>query len=141
MASRVLWFLYVICVAAFLGRSGDLPSSPAGWLWLGLFSAWLAAAVGVVLRVAWARSVSLLCFVPFAAVLLFVSLGRIVFLLRHGGMDCATCQGSPLLFLWHWHIELLLLAPGLVLAFWFWRSSRVRHADGSNEGVHLQLPP
>ena len=40
---------------------------------------------------------------------------RIAFVIRHGGMDCHDCQGSPLLFQWHWMLESLLLFPGLAV--------------------------
>ena len=128
MAIRFLWPLYVVLVSAFLGRSGDLPSTALGWLWVMLFAVWLASALGVVLRASWARRLSLICFAPFALALAFVSAGRILFVLRNGGMDCSTCQGSPLVFLWHWQIELLLFVPGVLLAFWFWYATRSRVA-------------
>lgn len=42
-------------------------------------------------------------------------IARVGFVITHGGMDCASCQGSPLLFLWGWIIDTLILAPGLIL--------------------------
>lgn len=124
MAIRILWVLYVLSVSAFLARSGQPPASRLGWLWLVVFCVWVLTSVGVLFRISWARAATLLCFLSFAGVLLFRSVARIAFVLPHGGMDCASCQGSPLVFLWQWQVELLLLLPGLFLAFWFWRSSR-----------------
>ena len=128
MAIRLLWPLYALLVSAFLGRTGDVPTTVVGWLWLLLFVAWVASALGVAVNAAWARRLSLACFAPFAIALTLVSLGRVLFVLRNGGMDCATCQGSPLVFLWQWQIELMLLVPGVLLAIWFWRSTRPRVA-------------
>ena len=43
---------------------------------------------------------------------------RVGFVVKHGGMDCASCQGSPLLFAWYWLIETAILLPGLFLLGW-----------------------
>lgn len=123
MAIRLLWPLYVLSVSAFLGRSGNAPTTVAGLLWLTLFAAMLVSAVGVAALAPWARRLSLACFVPFALALVLASCGRLLFMLRNGGMDCAECQGSRLVFMWQWQIELILLVPGVLLAVWLWRSA------------------
>lgn len=43
---------------------------------------------------------------------------RLGFVIQHGGMDCASCQGSPLLFGYYWMIETAILVPGLLLVGW-----------------------
>jgi hypothetical protein len=54
---------------------------------------------------------------------------RLGFVLRNGGMDCTTCQASPLLFLINWIIESSILFPGLVAAFLLLHAAHVRKVN------------
>lgn len=71
-----------------------------------------------------ALAITLIALVPLASKWLL----RIGFVIRHGGMDCASCQGSPLVFLFHWLLESAVLFPGILSALFLWyaiRSQRV----------------
>lgn len=51
----------------------------------------------------------LMALLPLAILLIGQFARRLLFVIRHGGMDCATCQGSPLAFVIGWGIESLAL--------------------------------
>jgi hypothetical protein len=61
-----------------------------------------------------ALKLSLVLSLPLLGLLSAKWIARVGFVIRHSGMDCASCQGSPLLFLWGWIIDSLVLAPGLI---------------------------
>jgi hypothetical protein len=65
--------------------------------------------------------------IPAAVSLVLVaqSIRRITFVIEHGGIDCATCDGSPVAFLIGWGVELLVLLVALLLTWFAWR--RLRH--------------
>ena len=52
---------------------------------------------------------------PFVAVLGLQQLQRILFVLEHGGMDCYTCNASPMAFLIGWVLETLALTLLLLI--------------------------
>jgi hypothetical protein len=57
-------------------------------------------------------------------VLLYRTSRCVAFIVEHGGMDCATYDGSPLAFLLDWMMELFQLIPGLFLCVWLARSKQ-----------------
>jgi hypothetical protein len=74
------------------------------------------------------RAIAIGTLVVFAAlsfVLVAQSIRRIAFIIEHGGMDCATCDGSPVAFLIGWGVELSVLVMALLLTWLAWR--RLRH--------------
>ncbi|MDR1935095.1 MAG: hypothetical protein LBS49_05875 [Candidatus Accumulibacter sp.] len=101
-----------------------------GNLFLALYLAgWLGLSLAAITRkrkiMFSALALTVLALLPLAAVFLF----RVGFVLKHGGMDCFTCEGSPLLFLYYWVIESAILFPGLAAAGLLWHSARVRAVD------------
>ncbi|HEX7124249.1 MAG TPA: hypothetical protein VF406_00550 [Thermodesulfobacteriota bacterium] len=54
-------------------------------------------------------------------------LARIVFVVRHGGMDCYDCNGSPVAFLigWIWEQGAVTVPSGLIMRLW-WRERAAR---------------
>ena len=105
----------VAVVIGLVGMARWHPTTGAAFLAL-YIAVWAGSAVIAALSPKRYGSIALwLTAVP----MLFITvawLGRIAFLLRHGGMDCSTCDGSPLVFLYQWCIESAFLIAGLVSA-------------------------
>jgi len=55
-----------------------------------------------------------LAFAAVSLVLVAQNVRRLTFIIDHGGMDCATCDGSPVAFLIQWGVELVVLGIGLL---------------------------
>ena len=67
--------------------------------------------------------------VPFVALFGFQQLRRLFFFAKHGGMDCATCNGSPTAFLIGWVLETVVLAFLLFLFVPLVRAARKHRAN------------
>lgn len=74
----------------------------------------------------WSGLVMLL---PFVALFTFQQLRRLFFIAKHGGMDCATCNGSPMAFLIGWALETLVLVFLLLLFFPLVKAVRNQRAN------------
>lgn len=121
--------VYVASVTGFLiAFNRWQPTFGASLLGLYLAS-WFGCSVFAVARRRKAVLLALLFSGVVLAGLAVISLFRIVFVFRHGGMDCASCEGSPMVFLWHWYMESAILLPGLVAALLLWCSARNRAGD------------
>jgi len=66
---------------------------------------------------------------PFVAVLGFQQLQRIFFILEHGGMDCYTCNSSPMAFLIGWVLETLVLTFLLLVFIPLVKAARKHRAN------------
>jgi hypothetical protein len=66
----------------------------------------------------------LVVFAAVSLVLVAQCIRRIAFIIEHGGMDCATCDGSPVAFLIGWGVELFVLGIALLLSWLAWRHLR-----------------
>lgn len=69
----------------------------------------------------WAARGTLVIFAGVSLVIIAQTLRRMAFIVQHGGMDCATCDGSPVAFLIGWSVELFVLAIALRLSWLAWR--------------------
>jgi hypothetical protein len=87
-----------------------------------MLALWCAALVTVLLKVRWSQWVALAAFAPVIGWLLFLSVRRMAFIVEHGGMDCDTCDGSPMAFLLGWIFEAAFLIPGIFVCFWLLRA-------------------
>jgi hypothetical protein len=72
----------------------------------------------------WMAWGTLVAFAAVSLVLVAQSTRRIAFIIEHGGMDCATCDGSPVAFLIGWGVELFVLGIALLLSWLAWRHLR-----------------
>ena len=125
MAIRIAYLMYAAAICALLLlvtiRSASVFVTAAAGAVLAL---WFVSLVVLFFRRRWAYWGCLAAFVPIAAVLISQSIRRIAFVLEHGGMDCPTCDASPLAFFLGWATELVILLPGLAFCWWLWRSMR-----------------
>lgn len=121
---RIFFLIYAALVIALLTyfHSDTAAINLAIWAILVL---WVAAFVFAVLRPQGWRWVALGAFAPFIAELVHRSSRYIAFIVEHGGMDCGTCDGSPMAFLLDWSAEIILLVPGLCLCVWLARLRRL----------------
>ena len=125
MAIRITYLLYAAAICAQLllvaiRSTSAFVTATAG----GVLALWFISLVVLFFRRRWAYWGCLAAFVPIAAVLISQSIRRIAFVLEHGGMDCPTCDASPLAFFLGWATELVILLPGLAFCWWLWRSMR-----------------
>jgi len=123
VAIRITYALYAAALCALLAtiRSPSLiVTVTAG----AVLAVWAVSLIALFFRQHWAYWGCLAAFVPIAGVLVFQSIRRVAFILEHGGMDCATCDASPLALLLGWATELVVLLPGLAFSWWLWRSVR-----------------
>jgi hypothetical protein len=90
----------------------------------GMLALWCVALIAVLLKLPGARWMALAAVLPVIGMLLFISSLRIAFIWNHGGMDCGTCDGSPLAFLVDWIFEAALLAPAIFICVWLRRTKR-----------------
>lgn len=70
-------------------------------------------------------AVALVLLSPLASLLLVQLVRRLGFIIRHGGMDCATCDGSPMAFLVAMVFEMGMMAAVGGSMFMLWRVLRV----------------
>lgn len=61
---------------------------------------------------------------PLALLLLVRLVRRLGFIIRHGGMDCATCDGAPMAFLVAMVFEMGMMAAVGGSMFMLWRVLR-----------------
>ena len=61
---------------------------------------------------------------PLALLLVLQLARRVLFVLQHRGLDCATCEGSPMAFLLHTGVEMLLCVPASRAAIRLWKMLR-----------------
>ena len=120
---RIVYFAYATIVIAVLALMG----SPEQWKELAfrvIMVLWVGAFATMLLRWRRAEWLALVAFAPILAVLLMQTASRVGFVVEHRGMDCATCNSSPLAFLLGWSLELAFLVPAVVLCVWLWRTVR-----------------
>jgi len=123
VAIRITYLLYAaaICTLLVTIRSSSVfVTATAG----AVLALWVVSLIALFFRRRWAYWGCLAAFVPIAAVLISQSIRRIAFVLEYGGMDCPTCDASPLAFLLGWATELVILLPGLAFCWWLWRTVR-----------------
>lgn len=119
-----LHVVFVLAVAAWVASITRWDTTTHSVV-LGVFLvAWSAAGLAALARRRIAMRLALCLSAIVLAPLLWMLLLRVGFVLRYGGMDCASCQASPMLFLWYWMIETAILVPGLVAVFALWRAMR-----------------
>jgi hypothetical protein len=121
----VLWIL-MICGSAWVlmfTRSQSVSARPMALTMLGC----VGASAALVDRRALNLMMVLAALVLAPLALKFLL--RIAFVIRYGGMDCSHCQGSPLLFLWFWILESVILFPGLVLVTWTFLAARNKDGE------------
>ena len=114
MAIRITYLLYAaaICTLLVTIRSSSVfVTATAG----AVLALWVVSLIALFFRRRWAYWGCLAAFVPIAAVLISQSIRRIAFVLEYGGMDCPTCDASPLAFLLGWATELVILLRSCVL--------------------------
>ena len=98
-------------------------------IFVAFLSSWAVAAVLAAGNPARFGSAALsLTAIPFLVVL-FAWLYRFAFFVKHGGMDCYTCEGSPLVFLYQWGIESALLVAGVVAILSLFLAVRFNRVD------------
>ena len=121
---RIAYAVYAAIVIGFLWLShGDNASLGNVALWTTLVL-WIAGLISVSLKVRWSHWVALAAFAPVIGVLLVQFGRRIAFIAEHAGMDCDTCNASPVAFLLGWIAEVALLIPGIFLCVWLLRGNR-----------------
>ena len=123
MAIRITYLLYAaaICTLLVTIRSSSVfVTATAG----AVLALWVVSLIALFFRRRWAYWGCLAAFVPIAAVLISQSIRRISFVLEYGGMDCPTCDASPLAFLLGWATELVIFLPGLAFCWRLWRTVR-----------------
>jgi hypothetical protein len=111
---RIFYTIYAAIVVGLMGLNvGDsvmINLVQCGWMAL-----WAAGAILMNLRARRFRWVALVPLVPLIGLLLVQSGRSVAFILEHRGLDCATCNASPIAFVLHWGIEIILLVPGALL--------------------------
>ncbi|ODU46189.1 hypothetical protein [uncultured Aquimonas sp.] len=115
--ARLLFAIWIIVVSALpyslaLSRSKEPGAASLALATIGLLGAF--ALLESLRALKPAMVLVTLALVPLAVKWLL----RVGFVVKNGGMDCGSCQGSPLLFGYYWLIETLILMPGLLLLGW-----------------------
>ena len=120
---RVFFAIYAVAVIGFsyLQQADSMLGRLVLW---GYMALWAAALIIVMMRMRWWPWVGLAAIVPLIGMLLVNSILRVAFIVEHGGMDCATCNGSPAAFVLVWAHELIFLVPGIALSLWLVRTLR-----------------
>jgi hypothetical protein len=126
---RIAYAAYAAIIIGFLWLShGDsLVGNVALWVTLAL---WCMGLVAVFFNVWWSRWVALAAFAPVMGVLLFQFGSRVAFIAEHGGLDCDTCNASPMAFLLGWSAQVVLLIPGIFLCVWLLRNQAQPGIEG-----------
>ena len=122
---RVFYAIYAIAVIGLLciQRAESLPWRLALWADIALS---IAGLIMVTLKMRWSSWVGLAAIVPFLAMSLLHNVLYIEFVVEHRGLDCATCNGSPVVLIMSWTLELIFFIPGIVLLLWLARTPRQR---------------
>jgi hypothetical protein len=122
---RIFYVIYAAAVVFFLWNSqGDTVAKDFGLK--ATLVLWCIGLLTVPFKVRGSQWVALAAFAPLIGLLLFQSGSRVAFILEHGGMDCATCNASPMAFLLGWIMECILLVPAIFLCIWLVRGVRPR---------------
>jgi ATP/ADP translocase len=122
---RIFYAIYAVGAIGFLylylQQVGSLPGRLALW---GHITLCVAALIAVAMRMRRWPWVGLAAVVPLVGILLVDSVLYIAFIIEHRGLDCGTCDGSPMALILNWAFELIFLIPGLVLCLWMARTIR-----------------
>ncbi|MFA5590208.1 MAG: hypothetical protein WDA70_05775 [Lysobacteraceae bacterium] len=121
--------LFVGCVVLWFVALTRWQFTPAILAWAAFLILWQGVSLGALARWRWATRAALSLSALALVVPAFHWIGRVGFVIRHGGMDCADCQGSPNVFLWHWLLESAVLFPGLISIFLLYASLRTSSPD------------
>ena len=117
---RVFYVIYAALMILLLwGSYGDTVAKDLALK--AVLALWCVALLTMLLNVRNSEWVALSAFVPLMGVLLFQVVGRVIFIVEHGGMDCPKCNGSPMAFLMGWIMEAILLVTGTLLCIWLVR--------------------
>ncbi len=120
---RIFYAIYAVVIILLLWNSnGD--TTVKNLALKAILALWCAGLLSVSLKVRGSEWVALAGFVPLIGFLLFQTGTRLNFILEHGGMDCPSCNASPMAFVLGWITELSLLVPGVVLCLWLIRRAR-----------------
>lgn len=115
--ARLLFAIWIVVVSALPYVLALLRSKEPGAASLALATIGLLGAFAVLTSLRALKPAVVLVTLALAPLVLKWLL-RVGFVVKHGGMDCGSCQGSPLLFGYYWSVETLILLPGLLLVGW-----------------------
>lgn len=115
--ARLLFAIWIVVVSALPYVLALLRSKEPGAASLALATIGLLGAFAVLTSLRALKPAMVLVTLALAPLVLKWLL-RVGFVVKHGGMDCSSCQGSPLLFGYYWSVETLILLPGLLLVGW-----------------------
>ena len=115
--ARLLFAIWIVVVSALPYVLALLRSKEPGAASLALATIGLLGAFAVLTSLRALKPAMVLVTLALAPLVLKWLL-RVGFVVKHGGMDCGSCQGSPLLLGYYWSVETLILLPGLLLVGW-----------------------
>lgn len=104
---------YAVAVSALLAAITRWQFTLGTLILFGYILIWTGTAIA---SISGRRTLALLAMALTTIALLPVAfqwMRRVAFVVKYGGMDCYTCQSSPMPFLFHWCIESAVLFPGL----------------------------